>query len=132
MPSTSLNLKRVTSTKSCVYQIDYRINGKRTRELVGSDRPTTELKRGAIQQELLLGQLNLPNSNRESLSRRSLLNEFPGSRKKRVRDGSLSTYRCYSARIFEFFEGYWPFPASRCQTNQTQAPLKVRGRVTRG
>jgi hypothetical protein len=45
MASTSVNLTKIKRGKGTVYQIDYRINRKRIREVVGPDRRTAELKR---------------------------------------------------------------------------------------
>ena len=56
MPSTSVNLKRLKRGKGYVYQIDYRVNGKRIREVVGTDKRTAELKRATIQQDLNPGE----------------------------------------------------------------------------
>ena len=59
MASTSVNLTKIKRDKGTVYQIDYRINRKRIREVVGPDRRTAELKRATTAQALIEGKLGL-------------------------------------------------------------------------
>ncbi len=112
MPSTSVNLKRVRRGKGFVYQIDYRVNGKRIREIVGSDKRTAQLKRATIQQDLILGKLNLPSPDRNPISLRSLADQFLQSKKGEVRAASLQRYSNYSSRLVEFFERFLPLQAA--------------------
>ncbi|HTY24581.1 MAG TPA: site-specific integrase [Desulfomonilaceae bacterium] len=111
MPSTSVSLKRLKRGKGHVYQIDYRVNGRRIREVVGSDKRTAELKRATIQQDLILGKLNLPGPDRKTISLRSLTDQFLQSKKGEVRAASLQRYSNYASRLVEFFESYLPIQA---------------------
>ena len=112
MPSTSVSLRRIKRNKGYVYQIDYRVNGKRIREVVGPDRRTAELKKATVQQDLLLGKLKLPNANRKALPLKTLIAEFLQSRKGHVRSPSLKRYSSYTSRLVEFFEDFLPIQAA--------------------
>jgi site-specific recombinase XerD len=112
MPSTSVNLKRLKRGKGHVYQIDYRVKGKRIREVVGTDKRTAELKRATIQQDLILGKLNLPGPTRKTVTLRALADSFLQSKKGEVRATSLQRYSNYSSRLVDFFESFLPIQAA--------------------
>ena len=112
MASTSVNLKRIKRNKGYVYQIDYRVNGKRVREVVGNDKRTAELKRASVQQELLLGKLRLPAITHRSVSIQALLDEYLKSKSGRIRGASLKRYSSFSSHLRAFFEHNFPVQAA--------------------
>ena len=112
MPSTKVNLKKIKRQKGYVYQIDYRINGKRIREVVGSDKQTAILKQATVQQDLILGKLNLPNAKRKRISLQALSEEFLSMKKGEVRSNSLKRYTDYLSPIVAFFQDFLPVQAA--------------------
>jgi hypothetical protein len=76
MASTSVNLTKTKRGKGTVYQIDYRVNRKRIREVVGPDRRTAELKRATTQQALIEGKLGLNKTHRRIPSLKNLTSTF--------------------------------------------------------
>jgi len=112
MPSTKVNLKKIKRAKGYVYQIDYRVNGKRIREVVGSDRSTALLKQATVQQDLLLGKLNLPNPDRKKISLEALAEEFLSMKKGEVRPTSLKRYDDYLSPFVVFFKNFLPVHAA--------------------
>ena len=112
MPSTKVNLKRIKRGKGYVYQIDYRLNGNRIREIVGSDKNTALLKQATVQQDLPLGKLNLPNPNRKRISLEALADEFLSTKKGEVRASSLKRYTDYLSPLVAFFKEFFPVQAA--------------------
>jgi integrase len=111
MPSTKVNLKKIKRQKGYVYQIDYRINGKRIREVVGSDKQTALLKQATVQQDLILGKLRLPNQNRKQISLQALSEEFLSTKRGEVRSTSFKRYDDYLTPFVAFFKGFLPIQA---------------------
>jgi hypothetical protein len=59
-----------------------------------------------------LGKLNLPGSTRNTISLRSLTEQFLQSKKGEVRAASLQRYSNYSSRLIDFFESLLPIQAA--------------------
>jgi len=55
MATPRVNLLRIKTRKGLVYQLDYRINGKRFRPKVGSDKHAAELTRKKVESDILYG-----------------------------------------------------------------------------
>ena len=104
MASTSVNLTKIKRGKGTVYQIDYRINRKRIREVVGPDRRTAELKRATTQQALIEGKLGLNKTHRRVSSLKNLTNAFLAIKKREVSKSTAARYSNYLNPLVNFLE----------------------------
>ena len=112
MASTSVNLTKIKRRKGTVYQIDYRVNGRRKREVVGADRRTAELKRATTQQALIEGKLGLSKTNRKVSSLKNLADTFLAIKKREVSISSANRYSNYIDPLVVFFESFLPTQAA--------------------
>jgi site-specific recombinase XerD len=112
MASTSVSLTKKKRRKGTVYQIDYRVNGKRIREVVGPDRRTAELKRATTQQALIEGKLGLPKSTHRVSSLKSLVDGFLAIKKREVTPSTAARYSNYLTPLIDFFESFLPAQAA--------------------
>lgn len=111
MASTSVNLTKKKRGKKTVYQVDYRVNGKRIRCVVGPDRRTAELQRATLQKNLIEGKLGLSNSRKVS-SLRNLAGSFLSIKKREVGESSAKRYSNYLDPLVAFFESFLPAQAA--------------------
>ena len=97
--------------KGIVYQLDYRINGKRFRPKVGSDKHAAELTRKKVESDILYGTYELTSQNSKTISLDALIDEYLKSKKHHIRASSLKRYKNYFDRVSKFFAEF--FPAAR-------------------
>jgi integrase/recombinase XerD len=112
MATPNINLKRIANKKGTIYQLDYRINGKRIRESVGNDRQTAELIRADRQCQLLLGGNGLGNVQHKTINVTELCTDFLRSKKLNIRPSSLKRYKNFLDPFVKYFNSYFPGPAS--------------------
>jgi len=111
MASTSVNLKKIKRGKGTVYQVDYRVNGKRIRSVVGTDKRTAELQRATLQKNLIEGKLGL-SSHRKVSSLKILADAFLSIKKREVGESSAKRYSNYLEPFITFFESFLPAQAA--------------------
>jgi len=108
MTSPKINLKKIKRQKGYVYQLDYRLNGKRIRHSIGLDKKEAELIKTQLQKEFLLGNFNLSTTKQKRISLNELSEEFFKAKKNIIRDSSLNRYRSYFEKLSSFFSAYFP------------------------
>jgi len=112
MASTSVNLTKIKRGKGIVYQIDYRINRKGIREVVGPDRRTAELKRATTAQALIEGKLGLSKTHHRISSLKNLTNAYLAIKKREVSKSTAARYSNYLNPLVSFLETYLPSQAA--------------------
>lgn len=112
MAAPKINLEKIKRKKGYTYRLDYRINGKRIREAVGSNKQDAELIRTQRQRDFLLGKFDIPVGKLAPVKLADLVEEFLKDKKNRVRATSLHRYRNYLTRFSNFFVSYFPDPAA--------------------
>lgn len=108
MATPRVNLLRIKTRKGIVYQLDYRVNGKRFRPKVGSDKHAAELTRKKVESDILYGTYQLTSQNSKSISLGALIDEYLKSKKHHIRASSLKRYKNYFDRVSKFFAEFFP------------------------
>ena len=111
MATPRVNLLRIKTRKGIVYQLDYRVNGKRFRPKVGTDKHAAELTRKKVESDILYGTYQLTGQNSRTISLDALIDEYLKSKKYHIRASSLKRYKNYFDRVSKFFAEF--FPAAR-------------------
>ena len=119
MATPRVNLLRIKTRKGLVYQLDYRINGKRFRPKVGSDKHAAELTRKKVESDILYGTYQLTGQNSKSITLDALITEYLKSKKHQVRASSLKRYKNYFDRVSRFFSEYFPAAGSDIRLIET-------------
>ena len=83
MATPRVNLLRIKTRKGIVYQLDYRVNGKRFRPKVGSDKHAAELTRKKVESDILYGTYDLTSRTSKSISLDALITEISSRRSAR-------------------------------------------------
>ena len=96
-----------SSSGTPLYILDYRHNGKRIRQKVGSNKRDAELIRTKVEREILLGTYQVP-STKKSISLGGLIEEFLDVKKNAVRQTSLHRYKNYLDPLRKFFDNSFP------------------------
>jgi hypothetical protein len=104
-PKVTLKSKQTGGVQ--VFYLDYRINGKRHRPKVGTNRKDAELVRAKVEREILLGTYQITTSQR-SVSLSALVEEFLDSKKHVVRKTSSHRYRNYLEPLTKYFDKAFP------------------------
>jgi integrase/recombinase XerD len=119
MATPRVNLLRIKTRKGLVYQLDYRINGKRFRPKVGSDKHAAELTRKKVESDILYGTYDLASRTSKSINLDALITEYLKSKKHQVRASSLKRYKNYFDRVSRFFSESFPAAASDIRLIET-------------
>jgi integrase len=119
MATPRVNLLRIKTRKGIVYQLDYRINGKRFRPKVGSDKHAAELTRKKVESDILYRTYDLASRTSKSINLDALITEYLKSKKHQVRASSLKRYKNYFDRVSRFFSESFPAAASDIRLIET-------------
>ncbi len=109
MSIPKVNLRVVRRKSGDVYQLDYAVNGRRIREVVGTKKRNAELIQAKIQTDLALGKYDLANNiGKKVESLDTLIQEWLDFRKNEIRPPSLNRYRTWLKTFQEFMHKYFP------------------------
>lgn len=108
MATPRVTLKSKTSARGFrTFYLDYRVNGKRMRPNVGSNKKDAELVRAKVEQEIVLGTYQL-NPTRKSVSLSGLIDEFLATKENTVRATTQHRYRNYLDPLRAYFTKAFP------------------------
>jgi integrase len=112
MAAPKVSLRKIKRKNGIVYALDFRVKGKRIREMVGSNKSDAELVRSTRQSELLLGNYNIANAKNSSVGLTALVEEYLKDKKNHIRPSSLKRYKNYLERFVWYFKSFFPGPAA--------------------
>lgn len=98
-----VGLRKIKRKNGYVYQVDYTINGKRIREIVGSNKTEAEAIAATVRTDLIRGKLGVPKKT-EKTELKKLFDEFLEKKRKsdRITETSIRRYNNFYIQ-FEFF-----------------------------
>ena len=106
MAVPKVNLAKVKRKNGFVYQVDYTINGKRHREVVGSNKHSAELFQTRIQNKIMDGKLELP-AQQKKKSIQDLYEDYINL-KQNLSQNSKKRYQAYFSEFIKFLKEYFP------------------------
>ena len=112
MAIPKVNLKKIKRRTGLIYQLDFRVNGKRIRESVGSNKQQAELIRLQRVNDIVNGKFNLPGASKPKIQLRALADEFKKEKKRTTRTATQNRYKNYLDPFVTFFEDYFPILAA--------------------
>ena len=108
MSIPTVTIRKIKRKKGFVYQLDYIIEGKRIREVVGSNKHVATLIQSERQNQIISGKYNLKNYNPKSISLEDLITQFLKSKKNLIREPSLVRYKNHLQNFSSYFYEYFP------------------------
>ncbi len=108
MAIPKINIQKKRRRSGIIYHLDFRVNGKRFRESVGTSRQQAELIRVQRINEIINGKYNLPGAEPSRVSLDSLIEEFKKDKKRTTRDVTQSRYKNYLNPLGKFFKELFP------------------------
>lgn len=93
MSVPKVNLRRVKRNSRYVYMIDYTINGKRYREIVGTNKRDSEVIAAKKQSDLALEKHGLYAKKRDVVDLNTAITDFLSSNKNLVKSGTINRYK---------------------------------------
>ena len=112
MAIPKVNLKKIKRRTGVIYQLDFRVNGKRFRESVGSNKQQAELIRLQRVNDIVNGKFNLPGASKPKIHLQSLVDEYKKEKKRTTRKPTQNRYKNYLDPFVSFFEDYFPILAA--------------------
>ena len=112
MAIPKVNLKKIRRASGIIYQLDFRVNGKRLRESVGSDKRQADLIRLQRVNDIVNGKFNLPGATKVKISLDSLAGEYTKEKKRTTRSATQKRYKNYIDPFVGFFKDYFPVLAA--------------------
>lgn len=107
MATPKIGLNKIKRKNGFVYQIDYTIDGRRIREVIGKNKREAELVQSKIQTDLLYGKYELP-SQKKSVPLKQVIEEFLRIKSNSARESSLTRYREYFHQFTYFLTKHFP------------------------
>ena len=101
----TVGLKKIKRKKGIVYQIDYTLNGKRHRQVVGSNKKTAEAYQADIKYKLDRGKLGI--TDKEITSFDQLVAEYFDLKLDGLRPKSIARYKGFITDFKYFFSQYF-------------------------
>lgn len=129
MGTPKVGLNKIKRKTGFVYQIDYKINGKRKREIVGSSKKEAELVRSKIQTDFLYDRFEIP-SEKKATTLDQLIQEFLQIKSNRARESSLTRYREYFHQFKYFLTKYFPATINDVSSIKTSYILESINHLT--
>lgn len=120
MAIPKVNLRKIRRKSGISYLLDYTVNGKRTRECVGSNKQTAQEIRVYKAHELATGKFNITSAKQIIKSLDDITSEFLILKEGEIRKTSLTRYKNYLAPFQEFFSYYFPEVAANISLLKTQ------------
>ena len=108
MAVPKVNLRQVKRKSGTFYMIDYAINGRRIREIVGKNKREAEVIRSTKERDLAFGVHNIKSEEIISIGLNSVINEYLNSKNNAIRGSSLRRYQNYYIRLSDFFKTNFP------------------------
>lgn len=136
MATPKVTLQSKTVKGKTVFHLDYRVNGKRLRPKVGTNKRDAELIRAKTERDLLLGTYQV-SATKKAIGLGGLIDEFLDARKHTIRKSSLQRYRNYFDPLRQYFEKSFPAVTADVSLIETKYLRKfiddaVEGRVMGG
>ena len=89
-----------------MYRLNYRVNGVRRRQVVGTNKREAELIQASIENELFRGIDNVP-SQKKIISFTKLVDEYFSIKANNLSDASVTRYKEYLKQFNYFFSKYF-------------------------
>jgi len=106
MKSPRVYLKKIERKNGHVYRLDYRVDGVRRRQVVGTNKREAELIQSSIENELFRGIHNV-SSQKKIISFTKLVDEYFSIKANNLSMASLTRYKEYLKQFTYFFSKYF-------------------------
>jgi len=119
MAVPKVTLRSKEDEKGITYFLDYKVNGKRRRPTVGTNKKRAEELFRETEAKLYLGQFDLLTQPDNIISLKDLCHNFLSSKRNQIRPSSLKRYQNYLDKYVEYMEKFFPGPSLNVATIKT-------------
>ncbi len=120
MAIPKVRLKTRKGKNGISYYLDYTINSKRFRPVVGTNKKKAEDIHRETEAKIYLGQFNLLTQTDKIISLKDLSRNFLTSKRNHLRSTSLKRYQNYLDKFLEYMDKFFPSPSLNIKEIKTQ------------